>query len=321
MCASSAKCCTVSSRPGPRDLSMGMLDTGANLPISHPDLATMLGLTPLDWPSPIPIQFGNSSAAVSTQYLSLGQFLGRVALVESTGSTIITKRSLHRQGISITFRADNVCRLTCDDPERVLYEVTLMDSDEFFMIPLIALLPPPLADTLAAYLDAHPPGDGSTDSGMAEVHGRRALPSVTAAEIAEVMSLHERMYHPSSAVMARALRAGAWAGVETSPTLVERVFSHRDCLYCALGKMKRIPRPSGSSITPEFGHEISVDYVPIRTVAKGGFTGAYVFLERAAGYAWAYLLKKPSNSTQLFDAISYVRSSLLRYQLRHWPQS
>ena len=317
-------CFTLSTHPSPQNLSCGMLDTGANLSISHPSLATLLGLEPLEWPSPVPIRFGNSSDAVSTHYVDLGRFLGYVALVESATSTIITKRALHRQGISILFRSDNVCRLILEATDTVLYESRLARSDDFFMIPLQALLPPSMADWLDGQLSSSPSSlrsdaAGSSSAGApavvpSEVNGRRALPTVTAAEIAEVMELHERMYHPSSAVMARALRSGAWPGIETSPTLVERVFSHRDCLFCALGKMKRIPRPHGSSITPIFGHEISVDYLPVKTVAKGGFTGAYIFVERAAGYAWAYLLKKPSNSLWLHKAICYVRTTLNRYQ-------
>lgn len=318
-------CFTLSTHPSPQNLSCGMLDTGANLSISHPSLATLLGVEPQEWPSPVPIRFGNSSDAVSTHYIDLGRFLGHVALVDSATTTIITKRALHRQGISILFRADNVCRLILEATDIVLYESRLSRADDFFMIPLQALLPPSMADWLDGQLSevsSSPTSSRSKGAGSsaevpgahAEVNGRRALPPVTAAEITEVMGLHERMYHPSSAVMARALRSGAWPGTETSPTLVERVFSHRDCLFCALGKMKRIPRPHGSSITPIFGHEVSVDYLPVKTVAKGGFTGAYIFVERAAGYAWAYLLKKPSSSIWLYKAICYVRSTLNRYQ-------
>ena len=222
--------------------SFGMLDSGANLPISHPHLAEMLDMQPSDWPSPVPIKFGNSSNGISRQYLDLGPLLGRIALVDSAQSTIITRRSLHRNGISVLFRADQVCQLVKEATQEVLFETVLAKPDDFFMIPLSLLLPPALASKLDAYLSHMP----------AEVNARRALPTVTAAEIAAVMSLHDRMYHPSAAVMARALRAGAWLGVDIAPTLVERVFNHRDCLFCALGKMKRVPRPLGSSIKPAF---------------------------------------------------------------------
>ena len=318
LAAPPARCNQViaSHSPEALNLSQGMVDTGANLSISHPHLAVMLGVTPINWPRPIPITFGNSSDCMSTQYIHLGELLGNIALVESATSTIITKQSLHQCGISIIFRSDHVCRLVQDSTEAVLFQTKLNRPDDFFMIPLQALLPPLYSTRLTEYLEQMPAIAGPSTrpfSPVIAVNGRRALPTVTAAEIESVMSLHRRMYHPSSAVMAQALRAGAWLGVDISPTLVERVFSHRDCLFCALGKMKRVPRAIGSSIAPHFGQEVSVDYLPLSTPAKGGFTGAYVLVERAAGYAWAYLTPT-HNSAWLLKAVSHVRTCLLRYR-------
>jgi hypothetical protein len=299
-----------------RSLSQGMLDTGANLSISHPQLATMLGVTPIDWPRPIPIRYGNSSDDVSKQYIDLGPLLGRVALVESAQSTIITKKALLKCGLSIVLRSDHVCRLIRESTEEVVFELALADPDDFFMIPLQVLLPPSMRVHLNTYLNGSPSSDGPGDTSLAvQVNGRRALPVVTAAEIDAVMSLHQRMYHPSSAVMAQALRDGAWTGVDISPTLVERVFNHRDCLFCALGKMKRVPRLSGSRVKPVFGDEISVDYLPISTVARGNFKGAYVLVERASGYAWAYLTRT-NNANWFVKAVCHVRTCLLKHQFK-----
>lgn len=286
-----------------KSLLMGMLDTGANLPITHPVLADILGITPELWPTPIPIKFGNNTNCVSTLFIDLGPLIGRMALVDSAKTTILTKHALHQQGLSVWFRADNMCQLL-DSQHRVVYESLLTSTDDFFLIPLATLLPAHLRRRLIAYAE-------STVS--ASVNGRHARPTVTAAEVAAVMDLHERMYHPSSAVMARALRTGAWLGVDLEPTTVERVFAHQDCLYCALAKMKRNPRPHGSSLMPAFGSEISMDYLPVTTTARGGYTGAYIFSERSQSYAWAYLISRPSNNKLLYQAICYVRSSLRRY--------
>ena len=288
--------------PAAMSLAVGMLDTGANLPITNPLLADMVGVTPCDWPEPIPITFGNNTDCVSTQFVELGSLIGKMALVDSAQTTILTKHALHRQHVSIFFRADRTCQLL-DEHQQVVYESHLKREEDFFMIPLMALLPGHLRANLAKYL--------STTA--SSVNGRHARPPVTAAEVSDVMALHERMYHPSGAVMARALRSGAWLGVDIEPTTVERVFAHQDCLYCALGKMKRNPRPVGSSLMPPFGQDISIDYLPVTTVARGGYTGAYVMTERSQAYAWAYLVSKPSNSTLVFKAISHVRSCLRRY--------
>jgi hypothetical protein len=59
---------------------------------------------------------------------------------------------------------------------------------------------------------------------------------------AAVKELHECLHQAASpAVMARALRFGAWPNMEMLPTDVERVFPHQDCLACMLGKLNRLP--------------------------------------------------------------------------------
>ena len=301
-----------SSHPDP--LVTGMLDTGANVPITHPRLADILQISPQLWETPVPIQFGNSSDCVSTHYIYLGALIGKVALVESAKSTILTKNRLHNNGVAIVFKSSKVCQLVLDASGHVLYEQALAHSEDFFMIPLQILLPPELKKNLDDYLLQYQVDPdivrNNVTSHIREVNGRRFIP-VTAEEVSAVMSLHDRMYHPSSAVMASALRTGAWTGVDVSPQLVERVFRRRGCLSCAVGKMKRIPQGLGSAVTPPFGQEISVDYLPINTEAKGGFNGAYIFVERSAGYAWAYLTPV-HNHHRLLKAVDHVRSCLNR---------
>jgi hypothetical protein len=84
------------------------------------------------------------------------------------------------------------------------------------------LLPPSLRVHLNTSLNGVSSSDGPMiGTAAVQVNGRRALPVVTVAEFAAVMSVHQRMYHPSSAVMAQSLCDGAWTGVDISPTLVE----------------------------------------------------------------------------------------------------
>jgi len=133
----------------------------------------------------------------------LGPLIGKVALVESAETTILTRQALHRQGLSALFRWDYVCQILTKEMD-VVYEAVHTSGDDVFMIPLTTLLPVDMREHLRAYL---------TQS-QAVINGHKACPLVTAAEVAEVVYLHERMYHPSSAVMARSLRSGAWLGVD-----------------------------------------------------------------------------------------------------------
>lgn len=74
--------------PAAMSLGMGMLDTGANLPITNPLLAEMLGMTPADWPQSIPITFGNTALTVSP----LNLLNWDLSLAQTT---ILTKHALH----------------------------------------------------------------------------------------------------------------------------------------------------------------------------------------------------------------------------------
>jgi hypothetical protein len=75
-----------------------------------------------------------------------------------------------------------------------------------------------------------------------------------------VRELHERLHHAASpAVMARALRFGAWLNVEMLPTDVERVFSHQSCLACVLGKTTETPEY-------EFGEAVYLGFKVVNPV-------------------------------------------------------
>ena len=284
-------------------LSIGLIDTGANMPMSNPVLAKMLGLPLQLWPEPVHIEFGNSSSGSSTHYIYLGELIGNVALLDSAHATLLTRHCLHQHGISLAFDADGSCRLYMQKSGETLYSLTMNSTNDFFKIPLEALLPYELGLKLDAYKLEH---------ATREVNSRRALPPVTQEEITKVMMLHERMYHPSVAVMARAIRHGAWSQVDISPTLVERVFKSRDCVFCSLGKMKRLSCGQGSAVKPPMGQEISVDFVPVNPVAKGGYTGVYIMVERTTGYAWVYLIRKNSGIF-LIKAVRHVKTCLDKF--------
>jgi hypothetical protein len=93
-----------------------------------------------------------------------------------------------------------------------------------------------------------------------------------------VRELHERLHHAASpAVMARALRFGAWLNVEMLPTDVERVFSHQSCLACVLGKTTETPEY-------EFGEAVSLDFKVFILCPCRGIRGSTCFLSGAQGY-------------------------------------
>jgi hypothetical protein len=121
------------------------------------------------------------------------------------------------------------------------------------------------------------------------------------------------MNHAASpAVMARAIRYGAWPNVNIEPTVIEQVYLHQDCLPCLLGKMNRLPRSEGSGVKPNLGEAVSVDYVPVSVMSLGGFTGFYMFVEVTVGFKYA-VLTKAHNADILLSAIKLYMAYIHKY--------
>jgi hypothetical protein len=138
---------------------------------------------------------------------------------------------------------------------------------------------------------------------------------VTPVMLAAVRSLHNRLHHAASpAVMARALRFGAWPEVELLPTTVERVYAHQDCLACLLGKVNRLPHSGAAdNIPPQvFGECAALDFKPVTPVSVSGHIGFYMFSERSRRFLFAVLTKVHDSVCEL-EAIRIYHSYLKKY--------
>jgi hypothetical protein len=119
-----------------------------------------------------------------------------------------------------------------------------------------------------------------------------------------VRELHERLHHAASpAVMARALRFGAWLNVEMLPTDVERVFSHQSCLACVLGKTTETPEY-------EFGEAVYLGFKVVNPVSVSGHTGFYLFSERSSRLLFAVLTKTHDSANELWA----IRMSIVSWR-------
>ena len=125
--------------------------------------------------------------------------------------------------------------------------------------------------------------------------------------VLQVLWLHRCMNHPSSQVMANAIRNGSWIGVPNNitPELIETIFDKLDCPACEIAKRHKPPTPLGSGIKCIIpGQSLSVDYKgPISPTAYGGFKGFYIYVCEATGMIKIFLVKLKSEFSSTITKI------------------
>jgi hypothetical protein len=90
-----------------------LIDSGANITAAPPCVAKALGVAVYRWRTPFTVVFGNGTSAISYYFMELGPVLGRVAIINSCVTTILSVSALNKRGYTITFDADTlVCRVT-----------------------------------------------------------------------------------------------------------------------------------------------------------------------------------------------------------------
>jgi hypothetical protein len=127
---------------------------------------------------------------------------------------------------------------------------------------------------------------------------------MTKKNIQKIMKWHNCLHHAANpAVMARAIRSGAWPGVDIEPKCIKQTFLHTDCMSCLLGKLNRLPRSIGSGIRQDImGHTLSVDWKPVSPMALGGAIWFYAFVECSKGYKFV-TTSRVHNGEALYQAI------------------
>jgi hypothetical protein len=71
----------------------------------------------------------------------------------------------------------------------------------------------------------------------ADVYAIHRQQEITKKNIQKIMKWHNCLHHAANpAVMARAIRSGAWPGVDIEPKCIEQTFLRMDCMSCLLGK-------------------------------------------------------------------------------------
>ena len=247
---------------------------------------------------PVHITFGNGTQSISYYHARLGGWIGNIHCIDTAEETLLSIDHLEEQFYSIYIHRHILYILSPKHeivvsivrcPETKLYYANI--SNPNFLSPTP---PEHLPPSLPTSIDIIPPTSA----------GARKRGPTSKVTIAEVMWLHYRMNHPSRSVMAKALRDGAWIGVQLSATDIEAVLGSISCVVCALAKLNRLPINLGTGIRPtEVGHTVSIDYKPATPVGIGGYTGFYLFCCCLTGFLHGFLVKTKTGLAPLIEQV------------------
>ena len=125
-----------------------------------------------------------------------------------------------------------------------------------------------------------------------------------------VLHLHERLGHPSTESMCKAIESGIWQNSGFTATQVRRIMLSEPCVACILAKKNKPsiePSNSNRDRLLQIGEFISGDIVgKISPPAKTGEVYYFLFSDRKTGYLRAYTSKsKESFATALEDTIQF----------------
>jgi hypothetical protein len=124
------------------------------------------------------------------------------------------------------------------------------------------------------------------------------------------MHLHERMGHPSSESMCKAIASGAWQNAKITVDQVRRTMDQSPCLPCILAKKNKPKIQSSHSSKPlnlQVGELISGDIIgKIQPPTRDGDVYFFLFVDKKTGYVRAYTAKtKDGFVTALEDVIKH----------------
>lgn len=272
-----------------------LMDSGANVNACSPMIVQHFNLPLHKYPTPVRVKFGNGTVVTSTHYTYIG-ILGRTAVVQGCVNIIISTPTMNQRGYDVLFSANRRCVVSRNG--EILSDTPLDQDKSLYFLDVEYLLN--TSDELChARLNS------------VQKHTHR----ISQNTILAVHKLHNALRHAASpAVMARALRFGAWIGIDLLPTAVEQVFNHQQCLSCMLGKANHLARSDGTGIrSAVMGECASVDFKPVTPPSISGQIGMYYFTDSATSYHYAVIVHQ-HDSAHLCQAIQEYKNHLSRYK-------
>ena len=287
------------------DNSMLMLDSGAAISVTHPEVAKLCGVPILKLSQPTVLHFANNTTAEAKYMANFGPLLGKVLLCAEVSSTLISVVQLSRRYIKCCIEYGFV--YVKDMYDNVMVEQVLDYDVGLPYVPIDKFLNVQVHE-FKFIVYPQPQYIGSIN----KVTNRTTEPPVTKEQYLNVISFHERMGHLNPAVLSRAIRSNAWVSChDISPKLIDKVFRSYNCIACALAKRNNHARQLGNQIPyMTIGTCISADWVPSTgDAAIGGFVGYFIFVDLATGFISVCLDKTKNNFLKhLKNVIRFYKS-------------
>jgi len=163
----------------------GVMDSGANISITNPDVVTKFNLQPQRWDQPFHIKFGNGSRFFCTHFAYFGPILGRVAIVDAAPDTLVSIAVLTARGFEVRF-LENGQGVGIFKDRELLYHGPQHPETRLWHIDIQSLINPP--DDIAALPDHTDADIAYKDTGNHVGHKAALDQSM----IRDVLWLHKR---------------------------------------------------------------------------------------------------------------------------------
>jgi hypothetical protein len=188
----------------------GVMDSGANISITNPDVVTKFNLQPQRWDQPFHIKFGNGSRFFCTHFAYFGPILGRVAIVDEAPDTLVSIAVLTARGFEVRFLEHGQGVGIFKDKE-LLYHGPQNSETLLWHIDIQSLINPP--DNIVSLPD-HTDADVAYKDSRQQV-GHKAV--IDQSMVRDVLWLHKRMGHPSRATMYQSIFNGVFPPISHQP--------------------------------------------------------------------------------------------------------
>jgi len=325
------------------DVFKAMVDLGANVNIGPLSLGRALGLQIMPHTSGRKIGTADTEGEMEiVGWIFPRGYTGPIAMVTKAAYTLLSVIQLQRNGMGVYCPPDRpVCVLTIFDnmTEIIFIELTQSAPTNLFFVDIRKLISGYFPEYIQP-LERINQGEGSTltrsSAGITEmkcllseqlelapeagrykekrihdVHKKRST-RLTLDIIFRVWNLHNNMNHVALSTIAYMLKMGTLKNATCTQEEVILVRDHQHCLACMLAKAKAIDKTPSSGIRPNIiGRSWSMDYQgPYRTLAIGGYSGRYLFVERSRGYQISFLVRE---KTEAYACVDKVDKHCKRY--------
>ena len=274
-----------------------MIDSGANVNVGPITLAETLQLEMIPHTDKRGIGTAKSDGLLTIiGWIFPSGYTGPIAIVKEAAFTLLAVVNLQTNGMGVDFPHDEaICRLYTQ--HYTFVELTRNHEDGLYFINLKKLMndymPTFVTTKNDIELNAINVVLGGCCGQLNKPYNKIAAVEITTIPHSSrkkdithdisyrVWRLHKRFNHTSLKTLAHMIKENTLGEVDVTYQEINLVDAHQDCYACAVSKWKMLTLTPKSGMRPTIlGKSWSMDYKgPYATMARGGYTGKFVFVE------------------------------------------